>query len=84
MKTFNNTLIILNAPPNAGKDTIADAIVERTGMEHRRFKDHLYQLTADTFNMDVELFTKLATDRETKEVPHDLLVVPCEHTITSE
>lgn len=64
---MNRQVIILNAPPNSGKDTIADAIQEVTGCDHLRFKDYLYHLTSKLFGVDEDWLIKVATDRETKE-----------------
>jgi len=72
---FNNTVIILNAPPNAEKDTVADALAEEIGVQHSRFKEHLYQVTAVLFNMDVATLRGLASDRDAKDVPHPSLVL---------
>ena len=64
---MNRQVIILNAPPNSGKDTIANAIQEVTGCDHLRFKSYLYHLTAKLFKVDEEWLIKVSTDRETKE-----------------
>ena len=62
-------VIILNAPPNAGKDTIAAAICEITGAEHREFKDELYRCTAEYFKLELEWYIGVASDRATKDDP---------------
>ncbi len=67
---LSNTVIILNAPPNSGKDTICAALCEATGAYHREFKAHLYQCTAALFDVPVDELRRLCGDRETKEVPH--------------
>ena len=61
-------VIILNAPPNAGKDVIAAAISEATGAEHREFKRHLVEVTTTTFGVDYEWFKDIVSDRDTKDV----------------
>ena len=62
-------VIILNAPPNAGKDTIAASISEITGAEHREFKDELYRCTAEYFKLELEWYIGVASDRATKDDP---------------
>lgn len=73
---LSNTIIILNSPPNSGKDTIAKAISERTGASHSEFKHHLYQCTATLFNVPIEHLRTIATDRDTKEELTPLLELP--------
>lgn len=62
-------VVILNGPPNSGKDTIAEAL-EAEGYSHIRFKDALYRDTAKLFDMPLAQFIALASNRYTKEVPH--------------
>lgn len=62
-------LVLLNAPPGAGKDTIANRVVELTGCHKGQFKDHLYVATAVLFNVSLNEFVKVATDTELKEKP---------------
>jgi len=64
---FKNTVIILNGPPNSGKDTIADAMAAEFGLQNSRFKAHLYAVTAVVFNLDLDSFIIQANDREAKE-----------------
>jgi len=71
-----NKTIILNAPPNAGKDTIAMALCGATGAMHTQMKDHLYQVTASLFNLPLVKLRGMATDRERKERQTQLLVLP--------
>ena len=61
-----NLAVILNGPPNSGKDTLADAL-EPYGFEKQMFKTALYEQTAYYLQMDLEKFKKQATDRITKE-----------------
>lgn len=68
--------IILNAPPNSGKDTIAIALCHATGAMHHEFKDHLYFITAALFAMNPTAFKVLATHRENKEKQTQQLVLP--------
>ena len=71
-----NKTIILNAPPNAGKDTIAVALCHATGAIHMRMKDHLYTTAAVLFDIHVTLLTTMCTDRDRKERQTQLLVLP--------
>lgn len=66
------TAVILNGPPGCGKDTIAEAMVER-GFTHHMMKEALYAVTADFFNIDRTVFRELARNRVLKEVPTPLL-----------
>lgn len=69
-------VIILNGPPNSGKDVIAEELSALTGMKHSRFKTALYEYTASLFKLDVALVKELATNRDTKEVPHSCFTLP--------
>lgn len=63
-------VILLNGPPNSGKDASALLLKELFGEgEHRAFKDVLYEETAKYFNVDLNWLTSMATDRTTKESP---------------
>lgn len=61
--------LIYNAPPNAGKDTMAEITSAITGADHLEFKAHLYHCTATIFNIPVEEFVRVASDRDLKGVP---------------
>jgi hypothetical protein len=70
-------VIILNCPPNSGKDTVADYIQETYGCDHLRFKTYLYEITAKLFVMELEELIEICTRRETKEDPvFDQLRIP--------
>lgn len=66
---------ILNGPPSSGKDTLADMLIEKAkagGVEnvhHLRFKDVLYQETADHFDVPIGYLIDVATDTIQKEKP---------------
>jgi hypothetical protein len=79
MSILSNKVIILNAPPSGGKDSVANALCEATGATHNRFKTHLYQCTATLFNVPVEGFKELAGDIIKKEEPHKSLTVSGEN-----
>ena len=68
--------VILNGPPGSGKDTLADLMTDLPyPVWHKhQFKERLYIDTALNFDMDVYVFMKLAQNRETKEIPHPLLM----------
>lgn len=66
---------ILNGPPSSGKDTLADMLVEAakaggvTNTHHLRFKDVLYQETAEHFDVPVGYLIEVASDTIQKEKP---------------
>lgn len=60
-------IIILNGPPNCGKDTLADALVDKDLAVKLQFKERLYTETAHYFGVDLSHFKYLATNRATKE-----------------
>jgi len=60
-------VILLNSPKGAGKDYLASRLCELTGCHHGQFKEHLYLITSILFNIRVQDFIKIATDRDTKE-----------------
>lgn len=69
---MNTKVVILNGPPNCGKDTLADLMYhEYTGAKvaRRAMKDGLYDLTADLFLVDREWFRIVCADRARKEAP---------------
>jgi len=57
-------VIILNCPPNSGKDTVADYIQETYGCDHLRFKTYLYEITAKLFVMELEELIEMVEDKE--------------------
>lgn len=62
-------VIILNAPPSAGKDIAADWIVEEFDAQHLRFKDQLYRVAAKMAGIPLTRMVTLASDRDYKEKP---------------
>lgn len=66
---FAGKIIILNAPPNAGKDTVADYLVENRGMLKASFKKRLMEVAATIAGVSVEKIEHL-NSRELKEVQH--------------
>jgi hypothetical protein len=67
-----NKVLILNGPPNSGKDTIADVIEKVYGFRHRRFKDRLYEIASLRSGCaGIRKYIRLCNDREKKDVPYD-------------
>lgn len=64
-------ILILNGPPNVGKDTLADDLVEMDIEDWSvlQFKEILWVETADYYNVDKKKFIFWATDRYIKETP---------------
>lgn len=62
-------LLILNGPPNSGKDTLADLLVKREGFNKLQFKDSLFNILASTLGMTTEEFLANHYSREDKENP---------------
>lgn len=73
MGALAGKVVLLNAPPHAGKDTVADRIVELCGSAKGQFKDHLYVVTSVVFGVNHQWFLEIATDEELKEIPHQAL-----------
>ncbi|UCR74505.1 hypothetical protein RCIP0073_00038 [Klebsiella phage RCIP0073] len=67
-------VIILNGPPGCGKDTIARVLEEIGGFDIHSFKKPMFDI-AETMLGPVKFkqFMKLYNDRDTKEMPCDLL-----------
>lgn len=67
-------IIILNAPPGAGKDTIANALYRKCDIVPVSFKRPMFQIAAAMLgNETYQLFINAYDDRERKEQPHDFL-----------
>ena len=66
-------IILLNAPPNTGKDTIADYVVEKYGFTKEQFKTPLFTIAAALLGMPLEDFLLKYQDRQWKESKHSLL-----------
>jgi hypothetical protein len=67
-----NPVILLNAPPNAGKDTIAEELSIRLGLPHREFKGKLFEIAQVIAGLDQAAWDAIYT-REQKELPQDCL-----------
>lgn len=70
---------ILNGPPGSGKDTLADMLIEEAkaggvkNVHHLRFKDVLYQETAEHFDVPIGYLIEVASDTIQKEKPLSVL-----------
>lgn len=64
-------VIILNAPAGAGKDTIADLIVQQYQYVKLQFKEELYKELAGFYELPIEVIVDVCSDREKKEAPCD-------------
>ena len=62
-------VIILNGPPNIGKDTLGNNVQQLLGWPRMEFKEALYIETANYYGIDLVSFCVLATERLTKELP---------------
>ena len=62
------TVIILNAPPYSGKDTIADLVVKHIGATKQEFKTALYEEVAKHYKCNLEYFKNIATNRKYKDI----------------
>jgi hypothetical protein len=60
-------VVILNAPPMSGKDTIADLMVKHLKATKREFKESLYEAFAEHYRMPLNLVKGICTNRETKD-----------------
>lgn len=65
--------VVLNGPPNSGKDTLANRLTNVHGFRKHQMKDALYAHTAKYFSIKESVLRALAGDRETKEKPLDIL-----------
>ena len=65
-------ILILNGPPNSGKDTLADNLIKTDCEEWYKasFKTVLYEQTADYYHMDVDRFITIASNRVLKEMSY--------------
>jgi len=67
-------IILLNGPPNSGKDTLADRLeLESEDVNRCSFKDPLYDLVAAAYDISLGELLELCNDRDKKEVCSYLL-----------
>lgn len=64
-------IIFLNAPPRAGKDTVANILTKYLGKQaaYVMFKDKLYSDTSELLDMDKAEWAKICMDGNTKDAP---------------
>lgn len=65
--------IVFNGPPNSGKDVLGLKVARAFGFNIASFKDSLYDIIADYFQIEKDTILSLCNDRETKEKPSGLL-----------
>ena len=65
-------VILLNAPPNAGKDEIAKILSRKLGLPHLEFKNKLFEIAKAISGLTEEQWDSIYT-REDKEKPTELL-----------
>jgi hypothetical protein len=70
-----DTCVILNGPPDSGKDTLANILEQSHGFHKHQMKDQLYIDTALLFSVDVHEFIQRASTRDLKETPWGDLVL---------
>ncbi len=68
----NRPVILLNAPPNAGKDTIAHEISCVMGWPHKEFKGKLFELAKAISGLD-DAAWEYIYHRDRKEKPQEVL-----------
>lgn len=61
------TVVILNAPPHSGKDTIADLMVKHFKANKVEFKEALYEAMSDHFNYPLYSVKNYCTNRDFKD-----------------
>lgn len=67
---MQNHVILLNAPPGAGKDTICKVLCGNPhNAVHMEFKRPMYQIASAMVGLTVEKFLEIYADREKKENP---------------
>ncbi len=67
-------VILLNAPPNTGKDYAASVISQYTGAKHMEFKKTLHNIAMAITGLEEEQYFKIYNDRDLKEMPHKLFL----------
>ena len=60
-------IILLNGPPNSGKDTIADYIAGIHYYNKMQFKSRLYEIGAKILGADLSKYTYYCSNRGTKD-----------------
>lgn len=73
MSLTSNKIIILNAPPSAGKDEIATGLCVNFDTVHEEMKTPLFTIGAAMLGMDEDLFRCKYANREWKEQIHPFI-----------
>ena len=68
---LNGKIILLNSPPDSGKDITATALKELTGVKHCEFKSTLFSVAKGITGLSHEDFFKIYNDRDKKELPQE-------------
>mgnify|MGYP000138124247 CR=1 FL=1 len=67
-------VILMNGPPNAGKDFATEKLVAATDADHREFKDILHNIAIAMTGLSREKYFEIYENKSWKEDPHpDLL-----------
>ena len=69
LKLILGKVILLNAPPGAGKDVTAKKLVEMTGAGHLEFKETLHNIAMAITGLDRDTYFAIYNDRSKKELP---------------
>lgn len=72
--TLSGKVVLLNAPPNTGKDLAAKVLTEMTGAQHCEFKNTLHNIAMAITGLKREEYFAIYNDRELKEKPHPLFL----------
>ena len=77
---MSSKLILLNGPMECGKNVAVDYIKGYFSKQivDRRCKDHLFELTAKFFRMEMSTFSSYYENREYKETPMEAFAVSAE------
>lgn len=73
---LKNAVVILNAPPGAGKDTVAQYLCAYTDADHLEFKSALRRSVAGLFGVYYSWFSEVSEDRLLKETKSPKLTLP--------
>ena len=68
-------IIVLNSPPNSGKDTVADYISSNYGFKKIQYKDFSVKLMLEFFKVEENFFYTELYTRENKEKPSEFFKI---------
>lgn len=69
MSILRGQVLLLNSPPDSGKDYAASKIRELTGAKHCEFKATLHNIAMSITGLDKESYFTIYNDRDKKEFP---------------